>query len=229
MSSGATGISTNSQMSVPFSELKSTIKTAEGKSYTITPIHLCSDRAVQFLTSYANPFYRDGKPFTPEAAAARVKAWSDRFFKNEPWSAYLIEDPTAKSIIGLWTLGYDDEPGKLHMALCLTKQKEGIATAISKWALTQLLPQLQEKQIPIPVYKDDQCVGTIPIIESHIRAMTSPEHPAVPHILKKAGFDYVCDMDTSFGKRKLYEAPIAKLLKPQDSCSNESQDNLHPN
>lgn len=222
MSSATTGISANSQISAPFSELKSTIKTTEGKSYTITPIHLCSDRAVQFLTSYSNPFYRDGKPFTPEAAAARVKAWSDRFFKNEPWSAYLIEDPhveedgTAKSVVGLWTLGYDDEPGKLHMALCLNKQKEGIATAISKWALTQLLPTLQEKQIPIPIYTGDQVVRTIPMIDSHIRAMTSPEHPAVPHILKKAGFDYVCEMDTSFGKRNLYEIPMAKLLKPQD-------------
>ncbi len=119
----------------------------------------------------------------------------------------------------MWTIGYDDTDGDLHLALQVKNgyQKSGIATGVWKWTVEHLFPQMLLKKVQ---------VNQKPLDEAYIRAITHPDHLA--KVLEKAGFTKVARenhigdgftyIEKSYvgafndGQRVLYEIPLKKAI-----------------
>jgi hypothetical protein len=109
----------------------------------------------------------------------------------------------------MWTIGYDDEDGNLHLAIQIKDefQHQGLGAATWKWTVERLLPHMLINGVQVKGH---------PLQDAFIRAITHPYHLA--RELERAGFrrvrEYVEEAyrgQENDGRRILYEIPVRSL------------------
>ncbi len=180
---------------------------------------LCQ-KVVEFLESNDFEFYRNGKRYNHDDAVKAVDLLRFRVEMGNPFSGFPILDNG--KVVGLIRIGFDRDPRKIQIAgmgLDLYQNK-GVGRAALHWVLRDYLPMLHAKGYRLPVLASDgkTAKAWVDLDKTSLVAMVHPDYEHCNHLLSKAGFTLVKQMEIDRfsgkhdGRRNVYEVALKRFL-----------------